>query len=85
MEIIYSVEFAKSYRKLPEEIKERAEEKEKIFRKDPFDKRLSTHNLKGKLKGLYSFSIDRNYRIVFEFDESRNAIFHIAGNHDIYK
>jgi addiction module RelE/StbE family toxin len=85
MKIIYSPRFKKSYKKLPARIKKIAEQKEAIFRKDPFDPRLKTHKLSGKLDGLLAFSIDQKYRILFEFGEDKNVIyFHQAGDHDIY-
>lgn len=86
MEIIYSPSFKRAYKRLPENIKDIAEKKEEIFRKDPFDERLRTHALEGRLKGLYSFSIDRKNRIIFEFSDDRKiVIFHTVGSHDIYK
>jgi len=85
MEIIYSPRFAKSYKKLPARIKKIAEQKEAIFRNDPFDQRLKTHKLSGKLDGLLAFSIDQKYRIIFEFSKDKKTIyFHQAGDHDIY-
>ena len=66
-------------------IKELAEEKESIFRKDPFDYRLKTHRLKGGLGELYSFSINNKYRILFEFIGKEHVYFHTIGNHDIYE
>lgn len=45
MEIIYSSKFAREYKKLPNSIKDVAEEQEKIFRENPFDPRLKTHKL----------------------------------------
>ncbi|MBU1033084.1 MAG: type II toxin-antitoxin system mRNA interferase toxin, RelE/StbE family [Patescibacteria group bacterium] len=85
MEIIYSPRFAREYKKLPEKAKSAAEQQELIFRKDPFDPRLKTHKLKGRLKGFLSFSIGYKYRIIFELsNEKRTAHFHSAGNHEIY-
>ena len=85
MKIIYSSKFAKEYKKLPQKIKLIAEEKEKIFRKDPFDPSLKTHKLSGKLKNFYSFSIDYQYRIIFEFRGKDIIWFHKAGTHEIYR
>jgi addiction module RelE/StbE family toxin len=85
MEIIYSPRFAKSYKKLPARIKKIAEKKEAIFRNNPFDSRLKTHKLTGKLEGLLAFSIDQKYRIIFELSkDQKTAYFHLAGDHDIY-
>ncbi len=67
MTIIYSNRFAKEYKKLPTHIKDKAEKLEEIFRNDPFDDRLKTHKLSGELKNFWAFSINHNYRIIFEF------------------
>lgn len=85
MRISYSSMFERGYRKLPLSVKKTAEKKEKIFRIDPFDARLKTHKLKGRLKDFYSFSIDDKYRIIFEFISKQEVWFHSAGNHAIYK
>jgi addiction module RelE/StbE family toxin len=85
MKIIYSTKFAKEYKRLPLKVKKLAEKKETIFRKDPFEPNLKTHKLTGKLKEYYSFSIDYQYRIIFEFAEKDIIWFHLVGTHEIYK
>jgi addiction module RelE/StbE family toxin len=85
MEIIYSPSFLRNYNNLPEFVKNKAEEREIIFRKNPFDKRLKTHKLSGKFSDFWSFSVDYSYRIVFEFESGNVVIFHKIGNHSIYK
>ena len=85
MKIDYSSKFAKVYRKLPKRTKLSAEKKEVIFRQDPFDQRLKTHKLSGKLKLYYSFSIDLRYRIIFEFAEQGVVWLHSVGTHEIYR
>lgn len=85
MKIYYSSKFAKEYKRLPLKIKITAEKNEKIFRINPRDARLKTHKLTGKLKGYYSFSIDYQYRIIFEFIEKKTVWFHSVGTHEIYK
>ena len=84
MEIIYSPTFAKEYKKLPLEIKIKAEKKENIFRKNPQEKSLKTHKLSGKLKGFWSFSINYNYRVIFDFADKNTIHFHSIGTHSIY-
>lgn len=66
MKIYYSSKFAKEYKQLPQKVKSLTEKKEKIFRKNPFDPRLKSHKLTGKLKQYHAFSIDYQYRIIFE-------------------
>ena len=84
MQIIYSPQFEKEYKRLPENIKRKAEKKEKIFRSNPFDSRLKTHKLSGRLFEFWSFSIDNRYRIIFELKNEKTVIFHIVGDHSIY-
>lgn len=85
MEIIYSSKFAKEYKKIPSDVKDMAEVNFLLFKKDPFDPKLKTHKLNGRLKKLYSFSVGYKYRIIFEFSDDKNIVyFHSVGNHDIY-
>ncbi len=85
MEIIYSGQFARKYKKLPIEVKISAEKKEDIFRVDAFDARLKTHKLHGRLDEFWAFSINNDYRIIFEFGEGDLVYFHMIGTHDIYE
>ena len=84
MKIYYSSKFAKEYRRLPKKIKLLAEKKEIVFRKDPFDPRLNTHKLSGKLKMYHSFSINFQYRVIFEIVQKDVIWFHSVGTHEIY-
>ena len=85
MKILYTSKFRTSYKKLPSSIKNEAEEKEKLFRKDPFDPILKTHKLTGKFKGFWSFSIDFKHRIIFELVDAQTIWFHSVGTHQIYR
>ncbi len=84
MKIYYSTKFGKEYKKLPKKIKLAAEKKENLFREDPFSPQLKTHRLTGKLKDYWSFSIDYQYRIIFEFADKDIIWFHSIGTHTIY-
>lgn len=85
MKIYYSSKFLREYQKLSPRLKLIAEAKEEIFRANPFDARLKTHQLTGSLRGFYAFSIDYKTRIIFEFRSQLVIWFHSAGSHDIYK
>ena len=85
MKIYYSNKFAREYKKLPTEIKKIAERKEQLFRQNPFDSRLRTHRLTGKLKAFWSFSINFKHRIIFEIVDEKTAWFHSVGTHKIYR
>ncbi len=85
MKIIYTSKFFREYKKLPKEIKFLAEEKERIFHKNPFDAVLDTHKLHGRLREFWSFSIGYRYRTIFEFGDDDAIYFHSVGNHNIYQ
>jgi addiction module RelE/StbE family toxin len=85
MRIYYSSKFEWEYKRLPEFVQKLAEEKEPIFRNDPFDPRLNTHKLGGRLKGYWAFWLDQKYRIIFEFVEKNTVWFHSMGDHSIYR
>jgi len=56
-----------------------------IFRENCFDTRLKTHKLHGKQDGLYSFSINHSYRVVFRIIEMGVVGIIDIGNHSIYQ
>lgn len=84
VKIIYSPTFERGYKKLPKSVKLIAEKKEKIFRLNFYDESLNTHKLHGKLRNLWAFSINGDYRIIFEFVDEDTVYFHTVGTHDVY-
>lgn len=84
MEIRYSPKFKRQYKRLSKEIKIRAEKREVMFLKNPFDLRLKTHKLHGSQDGFMSFSVDYSYRIIFKL-YGGEAVFYEIGTHDIYE
>lgn len=84
MKILYHPKFKKQYKKLPAFIQNLAEEKEILFRKNPFDSKLHTHKLQGKLNNFWPFRVDYNYRIILEFLDKNNVLFYQIGTHNIY-
>lgn len=58
-----------------------------ILEINPFNPTLKTHKLKGKLKGLYACSVERDLRIIFDIntnkqDDSIDVILLNIGTHD---
>jgi len=84
MKIIYSSKFKRSFKKLTTFLVEKTIERTIIFEKNPFDPRLDTHKLHGKLKTKWSFLINGKNRVLFEFDKS-DVIFLDVGDHDLYR
>ncbi|MCK5413029.1 MAG: type II toxin-antitoxin system mRNA interferase toxin, RelE/StbE family [Candidatus Pacebacteria bacterium] len=87
--IIFDPSFEKSFEKYKNKLsdKKRNTLKERllIFKKDPFDKKLKTHKLKGNLKNYWSFSVNYSDRILFRFIDKETVFFIEIGNHDVYK
>lgn len=84
MQIFYSPEFSRRYKRLSDDLRALAKEKEKIFKEDPFDPTLKTHKLHGEHSGCWAFWINYKYRIIFEFYKKDEVRFYAIGDHSIY-
>ena len=85
MRILVTPKFKKQLKKLPKHIQNLVVKKETIFRNDSFDPNLRSHKLHGKFEGFWAFSVNYNYRVVFEFIEKDVVYFYEIGNHNIYE
>ena len=56
-------------------------EKVETFINNPFEKNLRTHKLSGKLKDLWSFTVDYDFRVIFYFEEKDKCVFIDIGTH----
>jgi len=83
--VSYSRAFLKKLSRLPQRLVDQAQERETIFRENPFDSRLETHKLHGDDRDAWAFSINRRYRIKFIFLTATSALFLDVGTHDIYR
>lgn len=83
--IEYSSGFKRAYGKLDNIIKKKADRRISIFLQDPFDKRLDTHKLHGKLQNFWAFSVDDKYRVVFGFASNEQVVFLDIDDHDLYR
>lgn len=85
VEISFSSSFRRAFKK---RIKENLDLEAKFWQKveqftiAPFEQSLKTHKLSGKLKGLWSFSVEYDERVLFYFTEDGNAVFVDIGSHD---
>ena len=84
--LVWDSSFKRAYRKRVSSddiLKKKFWEAIEVFVNDPFDSRLKTHKLTGKLSGLWAFSIDYDCRVVFQFpDEKNNVLLIDIGSHD---
>lgn len=53
-----------------------------IFTQHPFDHRLRTHKLTGKLEGLWAFSVALDCRVIFSFVRKHEALLVDIGSHE---
>jgi addiction module RelE/StbE family toxin len=57
----------------------------KIFSKNPFDPRLRTHKLTGKLEGLWAFSCSFDCRVIFKFlGKDEILLIDIGSHNEVY-
>lgn len=84
--IKYSSHFATNFQKLPSEIQEQAQSKEKEFRFNCFSHKLNTSYLKDNFTGLWSFEVTSRHSILFEFHHNKHTVGFIdIADHQIYK
>lgn len=86
IEVAFSSTFKKSFKKLIKgsfKLESQFFEKLEIFIENPYDTRLKTHQLSGKLTGIWSFSLNYKLRITFTFIQSNRVILENIGPHDV--
>ena len=86
IDIFYAPSFVRMYKWLPSSLKEEVKEKIDIFKKKENHIKLKVHKLKGNLQNTYSFSVNYQIRIVFEYENQHRVNLLYVGNHDgLYK
>lgn len=83
--VLYKPTFIRQYKKFSSALQLEVKEKIELFRTDPKHSFLKTHKLKGRLKGFWSFSVNYEYRIVFQYESKNSAALLAIGTHDVYK
>jgi len=82
----YKSLFIRRYKKLHPKLKTVVKEQIRKFQNPKNHKELEVHKLSGKMRGLYSFSVDYQYRIVFEYKRGKKeAMLLDIGDHGIYQ
>ncbi|MAG12772.1 hypothetical protein CL630_03100 [bacterium] len=86
LEIFITPTFTRLYKKLPAVVQRRAEMKTELFRKNPFHTSLRAKKLEPHHEQVWSFWINKDYRIKFRFIDAKNVHFLYVGNRkDIYR
>jgi addiction module RelE/StbE family toxin len=88
IEVVWDVGFKKCYRKRVKQniqLKKKFWKKMEVFLSNPFSPQLRTHKLSGRLYGQWAFSLDDNYRVIFEFlDEDKILLIDIGTHDEVY-
>lgn len=79
--VLVTKEFENNYKELPTAIKAKVEKQEQLFRKNPFHPSLHTEKLEPKNRQVWSFRIDKKYRVIFNFIDNNKVVFVNIGHH----
>jgi addiction module RelE/StbE family toxin len=86
--VIWDQGFKKAYKKRfknDENAKSKFWEALELFSEDPFDRKLRTHKLSGKLDGLWALSCAFDCRVIFKFvGKCEVLLIDIGGHEEVY-
>ena len=85
LSIVYSEKFISQFEEQSLKIQKLALKRIEMFKIDHKHPSLKTHKLNGVLKDYFSFSVDYDHRIVFEFGEKGIVHFLKIGSHEVYR
>ena len=84
--LVFGDNFLSSVKKLDRATAVKINNKLKVLQRDPFHATLQTKPLHGKLKGMYSVRVGREYRVLFQFLSTDEIILVDVGHRkDIYR
>ena len=84
--LVFGNNFLSSTKKLDRTLAVKINNTFKLLEKNPWQTKLHTKPLHGKLKGIYSLRIGRNYRLLFMFIASDQImLLKVAHRKDIYQ
>ncbi|MBI5405564.1 type II toxin-antitoxin system RelE/ParE family toxin [Candidatus Kaiserbacteria bacterium] len=79
-------EFERRFAELPAAVRKQAHKKWILFSENPYHPSLHTEKLHPKQRELWSFRINRQYRIIFRWLDASTALFLTCGPHSwIYR
>lgn len=81
IDVLTTKNYDKSFKKKDEFIQNKAIERIKLFRRDPFNVLLNNHALTGEHKNERSFNVTGDYRIIFYNVDENTAILLDIGTH----
>jgi addiction module RelE/StbE family toxin len=84
VEIAFSSSFKRAFKRKIAGDKDREDnfwKKTEAFKNNPFEPQLKSHKLSGKLKDLWSFSVEYDLRVIFYFADKEKVVFIDLGTH----
>ncbi|KKP36242.1 MAG: hypothetical protein UR27_C0024G0007 [Candidatus Peregrinibacteria bacterium GW2011_GWA2_33_10] len=85
MKIVESHKFRKSFNSLDISVKRKTQKQFNLFLQNVFHPSLNTEKLEPKNKNIWSFRIDKNFRVIFTFTDKEKIYILDIGPHNIYK
>ena len=78
----YSTRFIRVFRKIAPDLQEEIIEKVELLKDEDNHKRLKVHKLSGKLKSIWSFSVNYKIRVTFVKPKKNVIVLGTVGTHD---
>jgi mRNA-degrading endonuclease YafQ of YafQ-DinJ toxin-antitoxin module len=85
LDIVYSATFARMFKRLENGLQDEAIEKIALFKDIKNHQAMKVHKLRGRFSDKYSFCVNYQTRIVFQYLTKTEVVFMAIGDHDIYK
>lgn len=81
IDVLTTKNYDKSFKKKDEFVQNKAIERIKLFRRDPFNVLLNNHALTGEHKNERSFNVTGDYRIIFYYANEKSVVLLDIGTH----
>ncbi len=86
MDVAFTPQFRRQFKKIPSKLQEETLEKIGAFSDIRQHASLHVHKLAGRMDGRWSFSVNYRYCIVFTWErQNKSAILLAIGDHSIYE
>lgn len=86
MKLLATDTYTKLYLKLPKDIRKKLVKQESLFKNNTFHPSLNTEKIEPKGKGIWTYRVDKKYRVAFRFEDPQTAVLLAVGPHDwIYR
>ena len=82
--ISFKASFAREFNKLEKNLRDEVLSKMNLFKNPLNHEMLKVHKLHGRMKNMWSFSVNYKTRIVFNYESKKEVAFLAIGNHRVY-